>query len=195
MLVRPGTRCDVQTHEPVFTQPRAGANADYAFGSAFAVDIIGGVAQLFSLGDSAAVFEMMMQLPQIKAEVERLAAKIGATGYVLPTYGSSEDFARPHIEVDPRGYHYVVVEHGQELRRVTTSDLDELLSHIFDSVTFELACSYELAHRIEGQDCRRLLWRHQPDLLQILSPAWAAAREREIRELTRIHPYNDHQVA
>lgn len=138
---------------------------------------------------------MMTQLPQIKAEVERLAAKIGATECVLPTYGRSEDFARPHIEVDSRGYHYVVVERGQELRRVTTSNLDELLRHIFDSVSFELACSYELAHRIGTQDCRRLLWKHQLDLLQILSPAWAAARECEIGELLRRHPYHDHQVA
>jgi len=51
----------------------------------------------------------MLTLDAIKSEVDRLAAKIGASGYILPTYGRSEDLARPHIEVDSRGYHYVVV--------------------------------------------------------------------------------------
>ena len=61
-------------------------------------------------------------LARIRSEVSRRALTIGASGYVLPTYGQSEDAARPHIEADSRGYHYVVVERGQELKRVTTQD-------------------------------------------------------------------------
>ncbi len=60
----------------------------------------------------------MMTLSEIKAEVDRLATQIGALGYVLPTYGSSEDGARPRIEVNARSYHYVIVESGQELERL-----------------------------------------------------------------------------
>src|SRR4051812_25189682 len=100
----------------------------------------------------------MMALPEIEAEINRLAAKVGASGYVLPTYGRTQDGARPHIEADSCGYHYVVVERGQELRRDTTHDLDELLYHVFESVTFSLACDYERAHRIAGQDFRRQLF-------------------------------------
>lgn len=137
----------------------------------------------------------MLTLEAIKSEVESLAAKIGASGYVLPTYGRSEDFARPHIEIDSRGYHFVVVERGQELKRITTTDLDQLLRHVFDCVTFELACRYELAHRVEGQDCRRLIWQHQKELLQTLSTRWAALLAQQIEEILRKHPYNDHQVA
>lgn len=39
-------KCSFQSDRPKV----AGANADYAFGSAFAVDRFGGEAQLFSLG-------------------------------------------------------------------------------------------------------------------------------------------------
>jgi hypothetical protein len=51
------------------------------------------------------------------SEIDDLAQRIGASGLILPTYGRSEDFARPYIEVDDSGYHYVVVERGQEMER------------------------------------------------------------------------------
>jgi len=51
----------------------------------------------------------MESLAEIKSEVDRRAALIGATGHhSLPTYGDTEDGARPHIEVDSRGYHFVL---------------------------------------------------------------------------------------
>ena len=132
-----------------------------------------------------------MTLSEIEAEVNRRAAKVGATGYVLPTYGRTEDGARPHIESDSRGYHYVVVERGQELRRDTTSDLDELLYQVFESVTFSLACDYEGRHRVAGQDSRRLLFARQLQLLSMLSPAWAEREARDHQRILQQHPFND----
>src|SRR5258706_3965946 len=111
-------------------------------------------------------------LARIRSEVSRRALSIGASGYVLPTYGQSEDAARPHIEADGRGYHYVVVERGQELKRVTTQDLDDLLYAVFEGVTFSLACDYELSHRQEKVDSRRLLFAKQLELLGRLEQRW-----------------------
>ncbi len=126
-----------------------------------------------------------MTLAEIKAKVDELAGKIGASGYVLPTYGYSEDGARPHIEVDAQGYHYVIVERGQELKRITTTNLDDLLYRIFEAITFSLACDYEATHRIPGQDFRILLFKHQIELLSALSTQWAdrasAHHERLLR--------------
>lgn len=133
----------------------------------------------------------MMTLSHIEAEVDRLAVKIGASGSVLPTYGRSEDGARPHIEVDSRDYHYVVMERGQELTRRTTDDLDELLFHVFSGVTFSLACAYELAHRIEHQDVRRILFRRQVELLSLLSPHWGERESRNHEHILRNHPFDD----
>ena len=88
----------------------------------------------------------MQSLSKIKAEVDRRAALIGAAGHhALPTYGHSEDLARPHIEVDSQCYHFVVVERGQECGRFTTDDLDELLFRIFQSVTHDLAFAYDVS--------------------------------------------------
>jgi hypothetical protein len=99
---------------------------------------------------------MTLPLTEIKSRVKKLAAVIAASAETLPTFGSSEQSGRPHIEVDSRGYHYIVAERGQELERLTTSDIDELLYLIFQWITFELAIKYELDHRIQGQDVRRM---------------------------------------
>jgi hypothetical protein len=133
----------------------------------------------------------MLTLQEIKAEVDRLAAKIGASGYDLPTYGHSEDGARPHIEVNALGYHYVVVERGSEESRLTTLNLDELLEKIFKSVTFNLACKYELAHRVEFQDSRRILFPRQIGLLNALSANWAERAAQHHQERLRQHPLDD----
>jgi len=109
----------------------------------------------------------------------------------LPTYGHTEDFARPHIEVDSRGYHFVVVERGEELSRFTTRDLDDLLYQIFETTTFSLACDYELAHRIETQDCRRLSFQRQLELLSQLSEHWGRREAQEHEQILREHPFDD----
>ncbi|HUK90185.1 MAG TPA: Imm63 family immunity protein [Blastocatellia bacterium] len=133
----------------------------------------------------------MYSLDEIEYEVERLAAVIGASARALPTFGRSEDGARPHIEVDGSHYHYVVVERGEELRRETTSSLDELLYYVFEAVTFSMAMNYEAAHRVESQDCRRLIFRRQIELLSQLSPEWAETESRDHDRILREHPFDD----
>ena len=133
----------------------------------------------------------LLSLAGIRSEIDYRAAVIGATDHLLPTYGRSEDFARPHIEVDARGYHYVVVERGQELERVTTSQLDELLYRVFQSITFSLSCEFELRHRMSRKDCRRLLFQHQRDLLASLSPDWAERCAQHHQEVLRENPFVD----
>lgn len=133
----------------------------------------------------------MKTLPEIEAEINRLAVIVGASGYVLPTYGRTEDGAHPHIESDACGYHYVVVERGKELRRDTTHEFDMLLYHVFETVTFSLACDYELAHRIAGEDFRRLLFSQQIKLLSSLSSTWAERKSLKYDRILQQSPFND----
>jgi hypothetical protein len=127
----------------------------------------------------------LLTLSEIRKEIERRASIIGASGNLLPTYGESEDFARPHIEVDSRGYHRVVVERGVERNRVTTPDLH---SHVFRAITSTLAGS---ARRVKGEDSRRQLFRHQIELLAKLDPQWAARRAEEHRVILIENPFID----
>lgn len=130
-------------------------------------------------------------LPAVKRAVENLARKIASPGQALPTYGRSEDFARPHIEVSGQTYHYVVVERGEELQRKTTEDINELLYWIFKSVVFELAVKYELQHRIDSQDSRRAAFAKEIELMGLLDASWASQIKREIDEILVRYPFSD----
>ncbi len=133
-----------------------------------------------------------LELSEIEARVNELAAKIGAPLNVLPTFGYSQHTGCPHIEVDSKGYHYVIAERGQEFDRHTTSDLDELLYRVFADVTFELSARFELAHRVENQDHRRIMFQHQVELLSMLSPQWAERETQEHEMILRKHPFDDY---
>jgi hypothetical protein len=130
-------------------------------------------------------------LDTVQRAVNILGEKIGASGYNLPTYGKSEDFARPHIEINARGYHYVVVERGNEIQRKTTHDIYELLYWIFSHITFNLAIEYERSHRIPSKDSRRLAFQKQEELLGILDEDWKRREEARHNQILEIHPFID----
>ena len=132
----------------------------------------------------------MLTLPEIKAEVDRLAAVLELKPGAGPTYGYSEDFARPHIEVGAT-YDYVVVERGQERDRQSFDSLDGLLEQIFDDITFGMAFSYELEHRIESQDCRIIGFAKQIELLERLNFNWARRQSERHQAVLRRHPFSD----
>ena len=136
-----------------------------------------------------------MNLRDIQAEVERRAAAIGAPASLLPTYGTTTDSAHPHIELDGRGYHLVVVDRGVEESRATTRDLDELLYLVFHGVTIGMALAHERGHQVEDRDPRRLLWARQGELLERLSAAWAKRAAAEHERLLAAHPFDDAAIA
>lgn len=135
--------------------------------------------------------DRLRTLAEIEAEMRRLGARIGAGDGALPTFGHSDDFARPHVEVDEAGYHWVVVERGQERERVTTRDLDALLERHFRGVTFGLATDHELRHRVPMTDGRRMIFARQIELLERLSPAWAEREAARHAAVLRAHPFDD----
>ena len=132
-------------------------------------------------------------IDDVRAEVNKLASVIGAPLDQLPSYGTSLDFGAPHIEVDMKGYHWVVVERGVEFERETFLDLDGLLYVVFEYVTFSMANDYEVQHRVADDDSRRILFRRQLELLGQLNPGWARRRELDIQEILQRRPYMDNR--
>jgi hypothetical protein len=132
-------------------------------------------------------------LESVMRAVDILAKKINAPANLLPTYGKSEEFARPHVETNANGYHWVVVERGTEFERRTTWDPDELLYWIFESVTFSMAVKYELQHRVSGKDPRRMFFRKQEELLGILDKSWEKRSQQEHLKILGEHPFSDNR--
>jgi len=121
----------------------------------------------------------MLTLSEFELKVNELAQKIGPPQNILPTYGYSEQTARPHVEVGSRAYYYVVAQSGQEVSRYATRDIDQLLYKIFVDVTFGLSVRYAEENRVENQDIRRLAFQHQVELFTLLSPQWGKRISQE----------------
>jgi hypothetical protein len=129
-------------------------------------------------------------LGAIESEVRRLAEKLGAPASFLPTFGHSRHDGTPHVEVG-EAYFFVACERGTEFERRTTGDLDELLFWVFSTVTFSMACDWEVRHRREAEDFRRQLFARQIELLATLSPKWAAREADDHRRILQRRPFND----
>jgi hypothetical protein len=130
-------------------------------------------------------------LCQIEADVATLAKLIGASANDLPTYDVTRDFGYTHIEVRGNRYDYVTVERGQELSRQSTASYDELLYWVFRDATHNMAFAYELANRVEDQDCRRIAFPKQVELLNRVSPAMGTRLANEVTDILTKFPYDD----
>jgi hypothetical protein len=131
------------------------------------------------------------ELDQLRSEVDRLAALIGAPASSLPTYGRTDDSARPHVEFGGGQFHFVVVERGVELERLSSPVADDVLYQVFESVTFSMACAVEGRHRRHGEDSRRQRFDVQLNLLGRLSADWRRRTRERLDDVLRRHPFAD----
>jgi hypothetical protein len=128
---------------------------------------------------------------EIRETVNQLAEKINASECVPLYFDDYVDFGHPHIEIDHKGFHLVYVERGNEQKRKTTHDLNELYFWIFEGITFGMAVHYELDNRVERQDCRRLIFKKQLELLEQLNLSWKERVELKIQKVLTRSPFDD----
>ena len=133
----------------------------------------------------------MKSLQEIEKEVAGLARRVGASLHDMPTCGVSRDSGYPHIEVKDGLYHYVVVERGEERDRRSSADFDDLVYWIFRDVTHSMAFFPEDMARIRDQDCRRVAFPKQIQLMRQLGPKMGERTEQHIAEILRQAPYDD----
>jgi hypothetical protein len=133
----------------------------------------------------------LKNLAEIEADVTSLGERIGATHLDLPSFGRTRDLADAYVEVSEDQYHFVVVERGQEITRQSTQSYDELLFWIFECATHNLAFNFELTHRIEDRDCRRMAFPKQVEPMGRISPAMATRLGRHTEAILEQAPSDD----
>ncbi len=135
----------------------------------------------------------MKTLTEVEKIVNLLADKIKAPKFLLPSFDFPLGDATPYIAVDNFGYyHFIISERGIETERKSSQDLDDLLYWIFDSVTFSMACDYELNNRLKGQDFRRILFAKQEELIAILNKDWEERKRKEHSLILRGNTFEDY---
>lgn len=130
------------------------------------------------------------ELDALRVRIEAMAARIGLRPAHLPTYGMSDQSARPAILYDG-SWHYLIAERGEEYSRETRARADDLLFLVFRDATAMAAGEHELAHRQPGRDSRRLRFERQVELLARLDEDWGRRQRTEIERLLARHPTRD----
>lgn len=131
------------------------------------------------------------RLDEIEKNVAEIARRLDVPARYLPTFGFTEDFGRPHIEVDDKGYHYIVVERGVVRDARIVDNIKDLLYLIFVSATSSMAWDFERLNRIQGQDARRLAFKKQLQLLNEIDKDFGKRYAKELISILANAPYAD----
>lgn len=121
---------------------------------------------------------------------KRLVDGPGSNGLFLmpdsPTHSGA-----PHVEIIGDEYHFVVTERGPEFELRKTKESDELLYWFVSGGVSQLARDWELEHRVEGNDSRRLWFAKEVEMLRTLNIEWAKRKELHQKSVLKEHPFND----
>src|SRR5205085_1962274 len=85
---------------------------------------------------------------------------------------TDRDAAYPFWRLEGDELVYTARERGEVVFRRTTRSLETFLEWVFHDVTWQLASTWELHHRVAGQDSRRLLFATWVSLAGRLEPSW-----------------------
>lgn len=129
---------------------------------------------------------------ELKERVNELALKIDAPEHLLPGFGQEIWDAHSYVQVDSNGFiHYFISERDQEIKRKITNKIDEILYWIFADVTFSMSVQYELFHRMDHKDFRRVIFDKQEELLGELNQGWKEKEHAEHKRILASYPFDD----
>jgi hypothetical protein len=131
------------------------------------------------------------KLASVKSKYYRIAKQLGTPSKfdrfaLIPQHDGG-----PHAECESEELIFVYTERGKRYGERRTTDPDELLYWFVSDLTWVMACDYEITHRIENEDSRRVLFAKHLELLASIDPAWAERKKIEYDTILLEHPYND----
>ncbi|UPG94221.1 Imm63 family immunity protein [Luteibacter aegosomatissinici] len=134
---------------------------------------------------------MTTEIDEVRDEVARIGKLIGAPSVLLEVRTAESSDGTPYLEITDEGYSYIAVERGLEISRQYTPELDGILYIIFKRITSQMALSYELRHRIDGQDFRRIYFSRRIELMHAAHQGWGDRQRIEIEEILKTSPFVD----
>lgn len=133
----------------------------------------------------------MLNFNEIQEKVYEYGAIIDAPKELLKIFPSPQSDGSPYIQVNSNEYLYIIEERGVELECRVTTNIDVLLYWIMSDIVFFLANEYEVKHRLEDADNRRLMFKKQIELWGYLNEDWAKTAENQINKILVDAPYFD----
>ncbi len=136
----------------------------------------------------------MKSIEYVQKEVARIGKQLcgdSKPSYLFAVASSPTHSGAPHVEIIGDEYHFVVTERGSEYERLKTKNLDDIIYWFVEGDVGDLARTWELKNRLEGQDSRRLWFKKEVELLKSVNPEWASRKEAEQMQVLSEHPFND----
>jgi hypothetical protein len=133
----------------------------------------------------------IMTYDSLIKRIRKLGEKINVPEESYPDFKKSRDLAHPYIEIMFPFYYWIVIERGQELERKKFFNVNDLIYEVFKHITSDMALWYEVSHRIEGQDFRRVMFSHQLNLMGKLCSQWQERIQQDIDKILVKSPYDD----
>jgi hypothetical protein len=128
---------------------------------------------------------------KIRQMIEGFAKIIDAPQNLLPTF-SNPDGAKSNVDIDPYGkLFYETYDRGKQIKKINASNEDDLCYYVFDPITFSMACIFELQHRVESQDMRRIIFDKQEELLGQMKGNWKIRKHDEHQSILKSRPFDD----
>ena len=135
---------------------------------------------------------MIEELKQLQTEYNALCQRIEPCEREYTILTERLDVGVAHVEFWDGEYHYIVTERGVDLSTRSTADRNEILYWMLCDMTFWMGVAYELKNRVEGPDCRRLIFAHRLELMKKADRMMADRLEIDIARILAENPYVDH---
>ena len=135
---------------------------------------------------------MINELRSLQSEYDELCQRVDPCTSQYTFLTERQDNGSPHVEYIDGEYHYIVTERGLDLESRSTVDKSEILYWMIYDLTFWMGVAYELKHRVEGPDVRRIIFGHWLELMIKADRSFADRLGSEIAAILAKNPFVDH---
>ena len=135
--------------------------------------------------------EMTNELIHLQSEYNAFCQRVSPSRQLYAFLTKPHDDGSPHVEYIDDKFHYIVTERGSENDRRSTADTGEILYWMLNDLLFWMSVSYELKHRVEGQDCRRIMFARRIELMRNVGREFTERLEQEIALTLVRNPFVD----
>lgn len=142
----------------------------------------------------------METIDELRAEVARIKRMLGVVGrspldtLVLRHGEGSRGNPGSTVWQDGEGcFHFLQLDphRGDIVKSLKTRDAHDVLFEVAENYVEPMAMDYELAHRVEGQDFRRIYFARLLELMGRLGPEYERRERKDLEGWLRKRPFKD----
>lgn len=133
----------------------------------------------------------MKTFEEIKSEITKMCQEIGLERKDAVLYDSVQTDGTPFIQLIDNKYLYISKERGEIIFVKETKNVKDLYFWIMDDLISNFSYKYELNHRVEGKDFRRLIFKKQIQYFEMICDEWKVRKEKDIQYNLMNSPFND----